>query len=309
MASGLFFCVVIILTVYVDVLIAINIFVNYFLLLSVRGILKLNVKRYRIFLGALTGGIYSLVIFLPQIPKILTLLMNLTASLAIVLISFGQKRPKPLLKTFLVFFSVNFAFAGLMLAVWLLLKPDGMIYNNSIVYFNIDIKALIILTVVCYFVLTLIFRLSKRSAPDNKIYSVTLVNGGKSVTVNALLDTGNTLRDCFTGKPVIIAESGVISKLFDSQILDFFQSGTVPDGEGKNRIRLIPVNTVSEKGALRASVIDSLTVNDINISVKNVLLSQSKTDFSSGEYSVLLNNEIINERGKRDEKAFFKINN
>ncbi len=309
MASGLIFCVVIVLTVYVDVLIAINIFVNYFLLLLVKGALKLNVKRYRIFLGALAGGVYSLVIFLPEIPGILTFLMNLAASLAIVLISFKPDRPKPLLKIFLAFFGVNFAFAGVMLALWILFKPSGMIFNNSVVYFNVDIKILIISTVICYFVLTLIFKLSKRSAPENKIYSVTLCNGNRTVTVNALLDTGNTLRDSFTGKPVVIAEKSVISKLFDGQMREFFENGAVPDGEGKNRIRLIPVNTVSDKGALRASVIDLLTVNEKNISVKNVLLSQSKTDFSNGEYSVLLNNEIIDERGKRDEKAFFKVNN
>ena len=300
---------VIVLTVYVDVLIAINIFVNYFLLLCVKKMLKLNVMRYRIFLGALAGGIYSLVIFLPEIPNILTALMNLTASLIIVLISFKPDKPKPLLKVFLTFFGVNFAFAGVMLALWLLFKPRGMIYQNCIVYFNIDIKVLIISTVVSYFVLTMIFKFSKRSAPDNKIYSVTLFNNSKTVTVNALLDTGNTLRDCFTGKPVIIAEKSVISKLFDKNVLKFFESGEIPDCEGKNRLRLIPVNTVSDKGALRASVIDRLTVNEKNITVKNVLLSQSKTDFSNGEYSVLLNNEIINEREKRDDKVFFKINN
>lgn len=294
------------MTVYVDVLIAINIFVNYFLLLCVRGVLKLNIKRYRLLLGAFAGGVYSLVIFMPEIPEILTFLMNMTASLLIVIISFKPTKPKLILKCFGAFFLINFAFAGLMLAVWLALKPKGMIYNNSVVYFDIDIKVLIVSTVACYLVLSFIFKLTKRNAPDNKIYSVTLFNKGRTVTVNALLDTGNTLRDCFTGKPVIVAEKNVIDKLFEKDVLSFFEKGEIPDCEEKSRLRLIPVNTVSDTGTLRASVIDGITVNDKNITVKSVLLSQSKTDFLSGEYSVLLNNEIIDERGDRNVKAVFK---
>lgn len=297
---------VIVLTVYVDVLIAINIFVNYFLLLCVKGILKINVKKYRLFLGALAGGVYSLVIFLPEIPDILTFLMNLTASLLIVLITFKPTKLRLLLKCFTVFFGVSFAFAGIMLALWITFKPSGMIYNNSVVYFNIDIKVLIISTVVCYFLITLISKFSKRSAPDNRIYSVTLFNKNKTVTVNALLDTGNTLRDCFTGKPVIIAEKSVTDKLFDKSVLEFFANGEIPDSENTNRVRIIPVNTVFDKGSLRASVIDGITVNEKNITVKNVLLSQSKNSFQNGEYSVLLNNDIINERGNDNVKSILK---
>ncbi len=297
---------VIVLTVYVDVLIAINIFVNFFLLLCVKGILKINLKKYRLFLGALAGGVYSLVIFLPEIPDILTFLMNITASLLIVIITFKPTKLKLLLKCFTAFFGVNFAFAGIMLALWLAFKPSGMIYNNSVVYFNIDIKVLIISTVVCYFTITMISKFSKRSAPDNKIYSVTLFNKNKTVTVNALLDTGNTLRDCFTGKPVIIAEKCVIDKLFDKSVLEFFENGEIPDSEDRNRVRIIPVNTVSDKGVLRASVIDGITVNEKNITVNNVLLSQSKNSFQNGEYSVLLNNDIINERGNDNVKTILK---
>lgn len=271
-----------------------------------KGVLKLNIKRYRLLFGAFAGGVYSLVIFMPEIPAILTFLMNMTASLFIVLIAFKPTKPRLLLKCFGTFFLVNFGFAGLMLAIWLVLKPKGMIYSNSVVYFDIDIKVLIISTVACYLILSLIFKFAKRNAPDNKIYSVTLFNKNRTVTVNALLDTGNNLRDCFTGKPVIVAEKSVISKLFEDDALLFFEKGEIPEGEEKNKLRLVPVNTVSDKGALRASVIDGITVNDKNITVKNVLLSQSKTDFLSGEYSVLLNNEIIDEKGESNVKAVFK---
>ena len=56
---------------------------------------------------------------------------------------------------------MNFIFAGLMLAVWLVFKPSGMVYNNAAVYFDIDVKLLVLSTVVCYVVLTLFSKLFK----------------------------------------------------------------------------------------------------------------------------------------------------
>lgn len=297
------------MTVYVDVLVSINIFVNYFLLMCVKGILKINVKRSKLILGALAGGVYSLVIFIPEIPEPLIFLMNITASLFIVIISFKPANVKQLVKCFAVFFGVNFAFAGLMLALWLLFSPKGMIYNNSIVYFNIDIKVLTLSTVVCYFIITLITKLSKRSAPDNKIFSITLLNENKSITVNALLDTGNTLRDPFTGKPVIILEKSVVKKLFDVNVLNFFENGELKENFDNKKLRLIPVNTVSSTGMLKAAIIDGVIVNSKNIIIKNVIAAQSETAFKSGEYSALLNNDIINERGINNAENLFKAPN
>ena len=44
-------------TVYVDVLLAVNLFVNYFLLLTVRGFLHIPCRRSRLLLGAAVGAL------------------------------------------------------------------------------------------------------------------------------------------------------------------------------------------------------------------------------------------------------------
>lgn len=56
-------CGVIKTKIYVDVLVVINIFINYFLLSAASLIVRLKPKRIRLAAGAFTGGAYSLVIF------------------------------------------------------------------------------------------------------------------------------------------------------------------------------------------------------------------------------------------------------
>ena len=145
--------------IYVDVLVVINIFINYFLLSAASLIVRLKPKRIRLAAGAFAGGAYSLVIFLPNIPNILSVFMNFCMSVLLVLIAFAPKKITVFIKEFAAFFAVNFIFAGLMLAVWLVFKPSGMVYNNAAVYFDIDVKLLVLSTVVCYAVLTLFSKL------------------------------------------------------------------------------------------------------------------------------------------------------
>ena len=64
---------------YVDVLLGLNLFINYFLLLSVAKFLRISVRRLRLLAGAAIGAAYSLVILVPM-PNILALLCRLAAS-------------------------------------------------------------------------------------------------------------------------------------------------------------------------------------------------------------------------------------
>ena len=57
-------------TIYIDVLILVNLLVNYFLLLTVRGFLHVPVKRGRVFLGALAGYLSTLPPGLPPFEEV-----------------------------------------------------------------------------------------------------------------------------------------------------------------------------------------------------------------------------------------------
>ncbi len=299
------------MVIYADVLVALNLFVNYFLLLAAKKLLRYEARTQNIVLSSLVGGLYSLTVYLQGVPKPLQILMNISVLTLMTVICFRPKSFKLFLKELLCFIGVNTAFAGIMLAVWLFFTPEGMFYNNSIVYFDIDIKLLVISTLACYLILRLIFMFAKRSAPKDKVISVTLIKNGRAVSVNALLDTGNTLKDAFTGNGVAVADEAVIRNLLGFSLDTYIsrEKAGLYNSERLN-IRLIPVTTVSSEALLPAVKVDEIILNNTNTAVKNLLVAQSKSKIKNGEYQLILSSEIINEVENNDkrttEKTAFK---
>ena len=284
------------MVIYADVLVALNLFVNYFLLLAAKKMLRYEARTQNIVLSSLVGGLYSLTVYLQGVPKLLQILMNISVLTLMTVICFRPKSFKLFLKELLCFIGVNTAFAGIMLAVWLFFTPEGMFYNNSIVYFDIDIKLLVISTLACYLILRLIFMFAKRSAPEDKVISVTLIKNGRAVSVNALLDTGNTLKDAFTGNEVAVADEAVIRNLLGFSLDTYIsrEKAGLYNSERLN-IRLIPVTTVSSEALLPAVKVDEIILNNTNTAVKNLLVAQSKSKIKNGEYQLILSSEIVNE--------------
>lgn len=286
------------MVVYADVLIILNLFVTYFLLLCTKGMLRKHVKRKRLLFGALFGGFYALVIFLPPLPKVISCLMNITASLILVFIAFPIQGKKDLIKTIAAFLSVNFAFAGIMFAIWLHFSPSGMIYENGSVYFDIDIKTLILSTSLCYVILTVAERLLKRRAPDNCLYEIELQHRDKRIKTTALLDTGNSLRDGFSDTTVIVAESTLCKDLLGETPQHLFQQSKLPGEKIKEKLRVIPFSDVAKEGIMYAVRIDCILVPKKQIEIHPVLLAESHQSFTNGEYRVILGNDFF-ERSKQ----------
>lgn len=77
----------------IDVLLAVNIFINYFLLLAAAKFLAVRRIRLRILAASVLGAAYSLTMLMPSIPMVLALLMKLAMSASLVLLLFpGEKK-------------------------------------------------------------------------------------------------------------------------------------------------------------------------------------------------------------------------
>ena len=85
--------------IYLDILLALNLFVNYFILLSVAKFLYLKIKRLKLILGALVGAVFSLYIFLPEQSLVFSLFIKILMAIIIIGSSFGFKNPKFLKKS------------------------------------------------------------------------------------------------------------------------------------------------------------------------------------------------------------------
>ncbi len=288
-------------TVYVDILFAVNLFINYFLLCLTSKAARLHTKRWRMLAGSALGAVYSLFIFFPDIPVLWSVLAKLIFSTTILLAAFSLGSVKIFFKALACFFGANFVFAGLMMALWLFVSPNNLMINNGVVYFNISPLILIGGAAVSYFILSMIHRLTLRKAPDNKIYTVTIEVDGRTATMDALLDTGHSLTESMSDLPVLLAEYKSVEQLIPTQVQTVFEPSTrifpVPpeDSSWRRRFRVVPFHSVGGQGVLPAFRPDCITISDGRhpVKVSKSFVAVSGTHLSDGEYEALMNADMI----------------
>ena len=230
-------------TVYADVLLALNFFINYFLLLSVGRIMRSPISRTRLCLGAAFGAACSLMLFLPAVNVFISCLVKLVISSVMVLIAFRQGSLRTFGRTMLVCCAVTFGFGGAMLALWITVAPSGMYYRNGTVYFSLSPEFVAAVTVACYSVITLAGRICRRLELRSGECSAVIRSEGSARSLRLLFDTGNMLTEPFSGLPVIVARKSALGRTLPEGF---------PTGQTAGNLRVIPYSAVGSEGLLCA---------------------------------------------------------
>lgn len=280
------------MTVYADVLLVINLFVNFALLSCAGGIMKIPTSGLRMFLGAAVGSVYGLVIFLPEIPVPAEILARAAASALIVFCAFGYVGARRFARCLFTFLAVSFSFGGIMLVLWLTFSPANMLYSNGVVYFDISLGVLAVSTVICYAAVSLASKLISRRAPKESIAFVTVHASGKAVKTNALIDTGNSLKESFSNFPVCVGEAAVLKTVMPAAV-DACLKGGIPEAGAE--VRMVIHSTVSGTGIMPAFRPDYIEVKTAGRTVRTDRIYIAVTDKSiaGGEYGMILNPEIF----------------
>ncbi|MBP5578107.1 MAG: sigma-E processing peptidase SpoIIGA [Ruminococcus sp.] len=226
-------------TIYIDVLIVLNIYVNFFLLRITAGATHSPLRTWRCVAASIYGSLFSLTILLPCLGTFVSLAIKLVAAVSIVALSFGIHSCKRLFINTAAFFAANFTLAGTVYSVYTLLKPKFIHFNNACFYIDFSLLILIITTAALYFVVRVV-RIFMDRAPNDD-YRIFIRAGKKAISLPGLADTGNVLVDYFTGSPVIICSEESFSEL-TSTVLDI---SLLPKG-----FRLLPYSAVSGSGLI-----------------------------------------------------------
>lgn len=263
------------MVVYADILMAVNLIVDYFLLLLTAEFLHREPSLARLLLGAGVGAATSLYIFLPDLILPLETLLKLLASALMTAVCFGFGGIKRFLKATAVLFAVSFGYAGAMTAIWYILKPDGMVINNSVVYFSVSPLFLIAFSVIGYFLSAVLRRIFERECPMSQRCEITVFVGDKSERLTAAVDSGNSLSDVFGSSQVIITDSLHVDRLFSVG-----NATRKPD----ERYRVLPCRTVSGTALLDGYRCDRAVIKtDKKITeLKSPILAVSKTGMDDG---------------------------
>ncbi len=231
-------------TIYVDVLVTVNIFIDFLLLICTKKFLNIRAKLIRVILGSLLGGVLSLSALLPKIPIGLNIALDIAFAALIVFVTFGKTEIKNYVKRVTVYFASSFIFCGIMIFIYTAFKPNGMGIYNDIVYFDISPVLLIILTLICYFILRLIKRLTKGESAKS-VCSVEVEANGASAQFSAIADTGCSVKEPFSSSYVIIAEKSLLEGV------EF----------NENTFRVIPFESLGGNGVIKGYKPDKVKIN------------------------------------------------
>lgn len=262
-------------TVYIDVLFAVNLLINY-ILINASGILsKINRNKLRMGFGAFIGSCYAILIFFPDFSVLFTTICKLLISMLIVAASFPFYTLKSYIKTLIIFYMVSFGFGGCVLGVFYFSDIGsklGAVYSNGIFYFNLPWTVLALSGLLFYLAIKICGIISaKLYRGENLRKKLRISLGEKTTELTALLDTGNALIDPVTLSPVIIAEYKSLKPLFSSDMqlgLNRLGSDNITwimseVSEHGLKTRLIPFSSLGkENGMLLGFVPDHAEIRD-----------------------------------------------
>lgn len=216
------------MTVYVDLLFGLNTFLNYLLLRGAAAMGGVGKRTGRLVGAAAVGGLYAVLTLLPGLAVLAALPGQAAAAAAMVVLAFGWRKSS--VKQGLYFLALSFALSGVVLLAVELLEPDLKLLGGR-AYYAVSTPALLLLAALSYGLAALVLQgVGRHTGGD--LTDLTLTLGERTVTLRALRDTGNTLRDPLTGEGVVVAGRDALAALLPGS--------KVTEGELRDPAVLLP---------------------------------------------------------------------
>ncbi len=242
--------------VYLDELFALNLVIDYFLLLATAKICGLPFTRGRFALAAALGAGWSCLSLVPACAFLGAAPMRAVLALAMSLAAFGAERR--LFRCFFAFLGVSALFGGAVYAAGL----HRGIGQTGGALTRVDMRVLALSFAVCWALVSLVFRRSAANARD-VVRNVTVERGGATVRLRALEDTGNGLYDPITGRAAFVAEADAVAPLFPADAAAWLRAPPADACPHIPGTRLIPCAGVCGEGLLLAFRPDRVTVDGV----------------------------------------------
>jgi len=281
-------------TVYLDVLFLINFILNYLILLICAKVSSVHINRVRIALAAFTGAVYAAGVFFLSLSFLHMAVSRLIVAAIMVLIAFSFYTLRRVLKLFFIFMGITLAFGGGIFAIYFVTNLGAQV-QNGIFYINLPFNLLFFGTVVTYAIISIAFRKNPSLDLKSGVYTAEISIFGSTIRLQALLDTGNKLRDPLSNKPVVIAEYSAIREALPFEIRAILDNtnrlnylSAIERIPRRFKIRLVPFRTVrDETDMFLAFSADCVSIEKTKMT--NVLIAVNPEKISDDEeYSALV---------------------
>ena len=212
--------------IYLDLVIILNFCVDFLLILGTNRLCGFPTGWGRTALAAALGAIYAGVCVLPGFSFLSGTLWRIVFLALMGAIAFGFSMGS--VRRGILFIFMSMALGGIALG----LGSDG---------FWAVVMAAIGVALLCLIGF-------QGRVSDNRFVPIFVKHGGKSVTMTALVDTGNTLRDPISGAPVVVADAQAgetLLSLTREQLLHPVETMAQVSG-----LRLIPYHAVGQPAGM-----------------------------------------------------------
>lgn len=244
-------------------------------------ILRYAASYHRILLSATLGAIWAVMVQISSgiVRNIFHVCTYLIISYAMVAVISGTYKLKKNIKGMVVLYLITFCLSGV-INIFMEYTNAGKQFGNKILSSPMLIIYVVIAVVIIKICAHSIVGITEISSYTAKMK---ISVAGVEFDVNGLIDTGNSLRDPYNGKPVCILDRMA-----------------VPDNlyiSSKEKLHYIPISSVGcENGVIQVFTAEKCEIynNGKIISVSNVLIGISDTVISHGnDYEMLINPLII----------------
>lgn len=305
------------MTIYLDIILCENLLMNYIILFATYVIIKPKVKhpQIRIILSSLIGSVYAVIVYLNILSIYSNLFAKIILSIVMVYVAFNPKNAKVLLKQILIFYLVSFIFGGCTFALIYFIKPENVRMKNGVFVGVYPLKVGLIAGAIAFVTTQIAFKINKSKLNNkNTFFNIQLYYKNQSITVKALLDSGNMLKDPISQAPVIIVERESLSKIIPEKVLDYI--GNIIGGdetenkqniqEYLSKIRMVPFMSLGkENGMLVGIRLDKIKIEteDIDIQKENIIAGIYEKKFTKdNKYNALIGLNLL-EGDSEDEFA------
>ena len=252
--------------IYIDLIIILNFFIDFLLLIGTDILLKRNISFKRIILGSLLGSLSTLLLFYIN-DNITLIIYKLLISILMVIITFKYESFNYFKDNLLWLYILSIILGGGMylLSDSITLSNKGLIFTDN--GFKINIILLIILTP--FIIYKYIKQNKKYFITYSNYYNIVIYYKDEVINATGFLDTGNNLKDPFFNRPIILVDKNLINK--------------------KINTFLIPYNTVNSHSLLEVFKPSKIIIN--NKIIKNVLIGITSVNVNG--VKIILNKEAL----------------
>lgn len=202
--------------VYIEDVFIDNFIIDLIILYLTAKILKINFKKSLIIFSACVGAGFTILSLHINLTSGLLIFYKFLTAMTMLLIAFSFKSFKQFMINFLTFILSTSIVGGFCFVICFSFGEVTLINGNIHYQIFLPMGVIIGITfIISYFLIKIVEFIKFRAVNSNYVYKAILTENNKSVGGVAFVDTGNTLTDPLTGKPVNIITYKIFQKLFD----------------------------------------------------------------------------------------------